>query len=53
MVDRDLVVSKLGELAEHVARVRTRRTLKATRSMRARGWRADLRCRHLMDIVPT
>jgi uncharacterized protein YutE (UPF0331/DUF86 family) len=25
MVDRDLVVSKLAELAEHVARVRTRR----------------------------
>jgi uncharacterized protein YutE (UPF0331/DUF86 family) len=26
MVDRDLVASKLAELAEHVARVRTRRT---------------------------
>jgi uncharacterized protein YutE (UPF0331/DUF86 family) len=26
MVDRDLVAGKLGELAEHVARVRTRRT---------------------------
>ena len=29
MVDRDLVASKLGELAEHVARVRTRRTASA------------------------
>ena len=27
MVDRDLGASKLGELAEHLARVRTRRTL--------------------------
>jgi hypothetical protein len=29
MVDRDLVASKLGELAEHVARVRTRSTASA------------------------
>ncbi|MBI1726637.1 MAG: DUF86 domain-containing protein [Candidatus Rokubacteria bacterium] len=29
MVDRDLVASKLGELAEHVARVRTRRVATA------------------------
>jgi uncharacterized protein YutE (UPF0331/DUF86 family) len=29
MVDRDLVASKLAELAEHVARVRTRRTATA------------------------
>ncbi len=29
MVDRDLVASKLGELAEHVGRVRTRRTVTA------------------------
>ena len=29
MVDRDLVASKLGELAEYVARVRTRRTMTA------------------------
>lgn len=29
MVDRDLVASKLGELAEHVARVRTRRAATA------------------------
>jgi uncharacterized protein YutE (UPF0331/DUF86 family) len=29
MVDRDLVATKLGELSEHVARVRTRRTVTA------------------------
>ena len=29
MIDRALVASKLGELAEHVARVRTRRTVTA------------------------
>lgn len=29
MVDRDLVASKLGELAEHVARVQARRTVTA------------------------
>jgi uncharacterized protein YutE (UPF0331/DUF86 family) len=29
MVDRALVASKLGELAQHVARVRTRRTVTA------------------------
>ena len=29
MVDRDLLASKLGELAGHLARVRTRRTVSA------------------------
>ena len=52
MVDRDLAASKLSELADHLARVRTRRTARADLEAFARGSRA-LDARPRVDISAT